>query len=228
MVMERKKNDKRKYELVEDLNKKEEIFEDLYTYIRYLFKFLWSQPKVVTNILLKSNIKDVKDYLAHFFVNNMYEDILSSKNKEEQLLYIITSLLKKEINNLDIDCKNINTNNIENIFLNNTPCGFIFQELSYKKDIQAFFKIIIIDLVEKLELSFPSQEIVFDPGRIKDTIFLSRKEEEKDSINKDRKDLLFFKKIFENDIEKKIKMFDEKYQFGLTKEELEIILYNKG
>ena len=226
MVMERKKNDKRKYELVEDLNKKEEIFEDLYTYIRYLFKFLWSQPKVVTNILLKSNIKDVKDYLAHFFVNNMYEDILSSKNKEEQLLYIITSLLKKEINNLDIDCKNINTNNIENIFLNNTPCGFIFQELSYKKDIQAFFKIIIIDLVEKLELSFPSQEIVFDPGRIKDTIFLSRKEEEKDSINKDRKDLLFFKKIFENDIEKKIKMFDEKYQFGLPKEELEIILDN--
>ena len=106
------------------------------------------------------------------FVNNMYEDILSSKNKEEQLLYIITSLLKKEINNLDIDCKNINTNNIENIFLNNTPCGFIFQELSYKKDIQAFFKIIIIELVEKLELSFPSQEIIFDPGRIKDTIFL--------------------------------------------------------
>ena len=91
MVMERKKYDKRKYELIEDINIKEEIFEDLYTYVRYLFKFLWSQPKVVANILSKSNIKDVKDYLAHFFVNNLYEDILSSKNKEEQLLYIFTS-----------------------------------------------------------------------------------------------------------------------------------------
>ena len=218
MVMERNKYDERKYELVEELNKKEEIFEDLYTYIRYLFQFLWNQPKVVTNILSKSNIKDVKDYFAHFFVNNMYEDILSSKNKEEQLLYIITSLLKKEINNLNIDIKNINTNNIENIFLNNTPCGFIFQELSYKKDIQAFFKIIIIDLVEKLELSYPSQEIIFDPGRIKDMILLTKKEEEKE--------ISIFKKLFEKDIEEKIKMFEQKYQFGLPKEELENKLNN--
>ena len=218
MVMERQKNDIRKYELIDDIKEKEEIFEELYTYVRYIFQFLWSQPKVVTNILSKSNNKDVKDYLAPFFVNNLYEDILSSKNKEEQLLYIITSLLKKEINNLNIDIKNININNIENIFLNNTPCGFIFQELSYKKDIIAFFKIIIIELVEKLELSFPSQEIVFDPGRIKDMIILSKKEEEeKEDINKEKKDISFFEK----DIDEKIKMFDVKYQFGLPKEELE-------
>ena len=225
MSLQRLKSDQRQFELIDDHKDKDEIFSELNTYIKYLFEFLWNQPKIVSNILSLSNIKDVKDHLAHFFTNNFYENILSNNNKEEQLLYIITSLLKKEINKMDIN--NININKIENIFLKDTPCGCIFEEFSYKKEIQAFFKIIIIDILEKIELSFPSQEIIFDPNRIKDFILLEKKEEEKEKDktnkdnNKDKKKITFNKKIFEKDIEEKVKLFDLKYQFGLPQEDLE-------
>ena len=152
MVLQRLKNDERKFELVEEKDK-DDILGELNTYIKCLFQFFWSHPQVVSNILSNSNIKDVKDYLAHFFANNFYENILSNNNKEEQLLYIITHLLKKEINNLNINNNNIN--NIENTFLNDTPCGYIFQELAYKKDIQSYFKMIIIDLIEQMESVYP-------------------------------------------------------------------------
>ena len=138
MSLQRLKSDQRQFELIDDHKDKDEIFSELNTYIKYLFEFLWNQPKIVSNILSLSNIKDVKEHLAHFFTNNFYENILSNNNKEEQLLYIITSLLKKEINKMDIN--NININKIENIFLKDTPCGCIFEEFSYKKEIQAFLK----------------------------------------------------------------------------------------
>ena len=220
MVLQRMKNDKRKYELVESLKEKDEILGELNTYIISLFDFLWKQPKLVSNILSNANIKDVKDYLAHFFTNNLYENILSKNNKEEQLLYIITSLLKKEINNIDIN----NLYKSQTKFLNETPCGYIFKELSYKKDIQSYFRIIIIDLIEKLELLYSSQEIDFDPGRIKDIILLEKKEKEKDDLNKSKNNFIFQKKNFDENIEKELELFDMKYKFGLPKEELEKIL----
>ena len=91
MVLQRMKNDKRKYELVETPKERDELLGELNTYIISLFHFLWKQPKFVSNILSKANNKDVKECLAHFFTNNLYENILSKNNKEEQLLYIITS-----------------------------------------------------------------------------------------------------------------------------------------
>ena len=217
MVLQRMKNDKRKYELVETPKERDEILGELNTYIISLLHFLWKQPKFVSNLLSKANNKDVKECLAHFFANNLYENILSKNNKEEQLLYIITSLLKKEINNIDIN----NLYKSENLFLNETPCGHILKELSYKKDIQSYFRIIIIDLIEKLELSYSSQEIVFDPGRIKDIILLEKKEEEKDDSNKTKNDYIFERKTINEELEKQSRLFDVKYKFGLPKEELE-------
>lgn len=221
MVLQRLKNDQRKYELIENQKDKDEIFGELNAYIKCILQFLWDRPNIVADILSVSNIKDVKNYLAHFFTNNFYENILSNNNKEEQLLYIITSLLKKEINNLNIEEKNFNVNNIENKFLNNTPCGFIFEEFCHKKEIQSFFKMIILDLIEKLELSYPSQEIVFNPDQIRDIILLAKKEEEKEKkviIKKEEKNI-FGKK--DKNLEEQFKLFNEKYQFGLQKEELE-------
>ena len=225
MVLQRLKNDERKFELVEEKDK-DDILGELNTYIKCLFQFFWSHPQVVSNILSNSNIKDVKDYLAHFFANNFYENILSNNNKEEQLLYIITHLLKKEINNLNINNNNIN--NIENTFLNDTPCGYIFQELAYKKDIQSYFKMIIIDLIEQMESVYPSQEIVLDPGIIKENLLLTKLEEEKEKedLNKDKKNDIFWSKKLEKDMEKKLELFDVKYKFGLPREELEKILEN--
>ncbi len=227
MIMERQRNEKRKYELMWDKNYREEAFGEMNTYMKCIFEFLWTHPKCVANILSNSNKKDVKEYLAHFFTNNFYENILSNKNKEEQLLYIITSLLKKEINNLDI---NNNINNLDIVFLNETPCGYIFEELQYKKDIKSFFKIIIIDLIEELEISYHSQGIIFNPDQIKDTILLAKKEEEneKNTNNKEKKFIDFSDSKFENENEEKIKLFYQKYQFGLPKEDLENKLKEKN
>ena len=224
--MERERSEKRKYKLIGSKKEKEEIFGELNTYMKCIFDFLWVHPKCVTNILSNANKKDIKENLAHFFTNNYYENILSNKNKEEQLLYIITSLLKKEINNLEI---NNNINNIDSIFLNDTPCGYIFEELKYKKDIKNFFKIIIIDLIEKLEISYHSQGIIFDPGQIKDSIILAKTEAEKEksSNNKEKKIYVFSNAKFENENKEKLNLFNLKYQFGLPKEDLEKKLKEK-
>ena len=222
MFLQRQKNEERKFELVHDKKEKDEIFGEINTYIKSIFETLWVQPKMVGNILLNANNKDIKDHLAHFFTNNFYENILSNKNKEEQLLYIITFLLKKEINNLNLDDIINYIKNIDSKFLNETPCGYIFEEFKYKKDIKSFFKIIIIDLIEKLEISYPSQEIVFNPGHIKDNIILSEKEEEKEKNN-----IIYSSNILEKKYKTELDLFNQKYQFGLPKEELENKLKEK-
>ena len=216
------KNDNRKFELVEDQKDKDEILGELNTYIKCLFQNFWNHPKIVSDILSNSNIKDVKDYLAYFFANNFYENILSNNNKEEQLLYIITNLLKKEINNLNIN------NSADNSFLNDTPCGYILQELKYKKDIQSYFKMIIIDLIDQMENSFPLQEIVLAPSRIKDIITLTKNEEdkEKDDLSKDKKNIIIWNKKLEKEMEAKLKIFDLKYKFGMPQEVLKKLLEN--
>ena len=216
MIFQNLKNDQRIYQLIDERKEKDKIFGELNTYLKYLLHYLWDQPNVVANILSLSNKDDVKNYLAHFFTNNFYENILSNNNKEDQLLLIITFLLKKEINNLNDDINNIDFNNIQNIFLNETACGYIFEEFCYKKEIQSFFRIIILDLVEELELSYPSQEIIFDPLEIREILFSLKQCGEDGDIIKN-----FSSNKKDEKLEEQIKLFNEKYQFGIPKEDLE-------
>ena len=87
-----------------------------------------------------SHIKDVKSYLAPFFVNNFYENILSSEYVEDNLIYVISLLLIKEINNLE---------KIENCetFLEETICGYVLEELKNKEDVMIYFKGVILNLI---------------------------------------------------------------------------------
>ena len=216
MIFKNLKNDQRIYQLIEDQKEKDKIFGELNTYIKFLLHYLWDKPNVVANLLSLSNSEDIKKYLAHFFANNFYENILSNNNKEDQLLLIITFLLKKEINKLNDDIKNIDFNNIQNIFLNETACGYIFEEFCFKKEIQSFFRIIILDLVEELELSYPSQEIIFDPLEIREILFSLKQCGENGDIIKN-----FSSNKKDEKLEEQIKLFNEKYQFGIPKEDLE-------
>ena len=75
-----------------------------------------------------SNIEDVKTYLAHFFCNNFYQNIISPHTVEDNLLYAITVMLKEEINR-------INSMEELNNFLNKTPCGYLLGEFRNKSDI---------------------------------------------------------------------------------------------
>ena len=152
MIEERMKKDERIFELVEDQS---ELLRDLNTYLPKLMNYLWDQPKVVASVIKNADIKDLKEYLAPFLANNFYENILSSYYIEDNLMYVLTMLLEDEINNL----KNINQ---ENNFLNDTPCGCVLEELRRKNDIQGFFKTIIFNGVEDLEVNYSSVSFNFN------------------------------------------------------------------
>ena len=166
--MEEKQNDEtRKFRLVHDYIELHKYFKDNYTYIPRLMEFLWEQPKIVAKLLSLSNIEDVKKNLAPFFVNNFYENILSSVYIEDNLMYIISLLLMDEIKGLD---------KIEdNKFLENTPLGYVLEQLKNKTDIQNYFKTIILSLVEKLETMSSSKKINFDVKQIEED-FIKTKE----------------------------------------------------
>ena len=70
-------------------------------------------------------------------------------------MYVLTMLLEEEINNL----KDINQ---ENIFLNDTPCGYLLEKIRRKKDIQSFFKTIIFSDLQNLEKYYSSQSFNFN------------------------------------------------------------------
>ena len=113
----------------------------------YIPKFLinlWKNPEIVQKILLYSDNKNVKETLAPFVCNNLYENILSPHKVDENILYIITLLLKNEISKLS-SVKEYDK------FLDNTPCGYVLGELKEKIDIQIYSKNIIQSLIQKIE-----------------------------------------------------------------------------
>ena len=87
---------------------------------------------------------------------------------ENNLLYVITLMLKDEINKIE------NINQVD-IFLNNTKCGFLLEELIKMPDIQIYFKKVILKTVEKIErncsfreIKFKSSEILKELNKLKD------------------------------------------------------------
>ena len=165
-----------KYELAGDLSDFPES-GDLNTYIPNLMLFLWKQPKIVSKILLNADIKEMKEHLSYFFVHNFYENILSPNYIEYNLLYLISLLLKEEINN--INKKIDEPNKCLDIFLNLSSCGFILEQFQKKKDVQIFFKTILLNIIENLELSSGNKEMTFDINKIEE--YISNKNKRKKS-----------------------------------------------
>ena len=75
IIAERTGKDDRKFELVEEQG---ELLRDLNTYLPKLMNYLWEQPKIVVGIIKNADENNLKEYLAPFFTNNFYENILSS------------------------------------------------------------------------------------------------------------------------------------------------------
>ena len=158
MIAERTGKDDRKFEIVEEQG---ELLRDLNTYLPKLMNYLWEQPKIVVGVIKNADNNNLKEYLAPFLTNNFYENILSSYYIEDNLMFVLTMLIEDEIKDLT------NINQDEN-FLNNTPCGFILEELRRKNDIQAFFKTIIINSVEKIEVNYSSLKFYFNISKLTD------------------------------------------------------------
>ena len=163
-------------------------------------KYLWEDPKLVSILLLNSDNKDVKEYLAPFICNYFYNNILSPYNVEENLLYIISIMLTHEINELNSE------NQIEN-FLNQTPCGYLLDELKKKEDIQNYCKISIDTLIEKIESTCSEKILNLDTKNIEDEI----KKFENNYLKKQKKKIENIEDIiFIKDIDYEINIEDEK------------------
>ena len=190
-----------KYKLITNENEINKIFGNIYTYIPNFIRYIWNNPKAVATILSVTPKKDIQNNLAHFIVHNLYENIFSSNGKQDQLLYIITLLIKEEINNLETENdKDINMFK----FLNETSCGYILEELLLKKEVQSFFNIIINDIIKNIDKICSLNPISFDLDEIT-TKFLK-----KEIINENI------------DFNSKFKGFKfEQYMVSLNKKQLE-------
>jgi hypothetical protein len=91
---------------------------------------------------------------------------------ENNLLYVITMLLKDEIDKLE------NINQVDT-FLENTKCGYLLEELIKMPDIQIYFKNVIIQAVEKIERTCSFRDINFDINERLEELKKIREEEEK-------------------------------------------------
>ena len=133
--------DLKEYILVEN---NYEYLSILKSYISNILKYLWEEPKLLSELLLNADKEDIKDYLAPLICNNFYENILSPNYIEDPLVYIIYLLLKNEIDSMkDIE------HGIE-MFLEDTPSSYLLKQLIEKNDIKEFFKLILHDTLEEI------------------------------------------------------------------------------
>ena len=147
---------------------------DIYNvFISSFLKGLWNWPEGIYQILKNSNDDIVKTNLAPFIVNNLYCNYLSANYIENNLLYVITLMLKDEIDKLE---------NIDQVdsFLENTKCGYLLEELQRNPDIQIYFRKVILKTVEKIERTFSFRVINFNVSeRLKELIKMKEIEEKK-------------------------------------------------
>ena len=149
-IISKRKKDNTIFKLIEQ----NESLNVLLVYIKTLIFSFCEKPELVSIIIKNADLNDLKE-IAPLFANNFYENILSSDYIENNLIYVLTLLLKDEITNLsDI--------NQESNFLNNTPCGILLEELRKKIDIQGFFRTIILSPIENLEINNSTFQINFD------------------------------------------------------------------
>ena len=186
--------------LITDISEFNKAFGSIGIYIPSFLRELWEKPKSISTLLLNAEKTDIKNNIVNFIVHNLYDNISSLHNKDEQLIYIISLLLKQEINSL---------NNINAPFLDDSCCGIILKEFGRKKEVKFFFKKILLEIIKKLENDYSSDDIIFDPVEIINAI--NQEDEQKIS----------------SDTEGQLEELNEKYLFrSLNKENLEKEILN--
>ena len=141
-------------------------------FISSFLKYLWNSPEVIHKILVKTEPEIVKTNLAPLIVNNFYCNLLSGNYMENNLLFIITMMLKDEIDKLE------NINQVDS-FLENTKCSYLLEELQKFPDIQIYFKNVILKTVEIMERKYSFREIKFNVNEIINDLLKIKREEEK-------------------------------------------------
>ena len=130
------------------------------------------------DIIMNTSTEIIKSDLGNFIVNNFFCNYLSGNYMENNLLYLITILLKDEIDQL------VDINNSDN-FLNNTHCGYLLEELRKMPDVQIYFKKIIFQTIEEMERNCSFREINFNIFEILNELknLKKTKGEEEENLN---------------------------------------------
>ena len=170
----------KKFELIENNS---EHLKDLNNYIPKLLTYLWEDPKLMSNLLMNSNIDDIKKTIAYFITNNFYENILSFNYLQENFMYVLSILLKKEVSELK------STDDL-NKFLENTPCGCILEQLINKIDIKSYFNNLLKNIMENIELKCSDKKMYFLVSDIEKYISerKQKNQKEKGSSNKKKEE----------------------------------------
>ena len=171
--------------------------KELNIYIIKLLNHLWNQPKLIADLLIRSDLNDIKNNLASFIGNFFYENLLSPYYIQDNLLYVLTIILKKEINDLK-------SPDNYNIFLSKSCAGYILNELKNKNELKIFFRNVINKTVLNLEIDYSQLKLNFSVPF--DIIEIKKEDKILDEEN-DFKDKLFENKTMKN-----------KYFISLTEE----------
>ena len=149
-------------------------------FIQNILEHLWEKPELMLYIILKCDSNDIKYNLSSFIVNYFYDNILSSSYMENNLLYLLSLLLKNEVDNLT-DVSDINK------FLNDTKCGYLCDQLFKQNDVQVFFKSILTKTVEKIEVLNSNRKISFAVENKEKELIKYRDYFKKENSNKEKK-----------------------------------------
>ena len=170
----------KKFDLVENNS---QHLKDLNNYIPKLLTYLWEDPKLMSVFLMNADINDIKKSIAYFITNNFYENILSFNYLQENFMYVLSILCKNEISEL-------NSPNDLQIFLENTPCGCLLEQLINKIDIKSYFNNLLKDIMENIELKCSDKKMIFSIEEIEKNINLRKQKnpKEKGSANKHQED----------------------------------------
>lgn len=176
--------------------------KELTNYIPNLLNHLWENPKIIATLLSNSNIKDIKNHLASFIVNNFYENILLSNSIENNLMYVFTLMLRNEI-------KNLKSENECELFLNkNSPCHYLFKELIRKDSIRQYFKRLLLDIIDNLEVFSSDKTFNLNIKNLQEIFAKNNGQNDKVELKKMNKTI----KVEENE-EEKINLFRLNYSY---------------
>jgi len=158
------------YALKTNLN----TFEINKIYIATFLKILWNYPEAVYIILKNADKEIIEKNLGKFIMNNFFNNYMGSSKLENNLLYVLTMMIKEEINSF-VDIPQINT------FLEKSKASFLLKEMINFPEVQLYFKKIIFQMVEKMENDYSSKKMNFNLTQIH--------QELKDYINEENKKL---------------------------------------
>ena len=180
-------------------------------------KYLWEEPYLVAKIIINSSIYDVERILAPLICNNFYQNIISPYTIEENLLYVITIVLKEEINDL-------NSENELDDFLNNSRCSYFIFNIIEKIENNNSYNILNLNmnyLEDVIDTLIKEKSLEKDMNILEGFLFeydFSGEQKNKElKINNKNEHL----KIFEIDNVDEIKIFNSKYMPRIDEKELE-------